>query len=87
MSWSVNAKGTAAEVEVELDRQFELPLAERTGLSDEGEKETVRYVRALIRQCVRTFDPQKAITVSAYGHMGGSSGQTDAYQNVNVSIS
>lgn len=89
MSWSVSAKGTVADVEADLDRQFSYPLAEPpAGLSDEGERETVRRFRETIAQCLETFDPKKLVSVSANGHMSFDNWdtKTGASQTVNVSI-
>jgi hypothetical protein len=89
MSWSVNAKGTPDEVQAELTRQFSSPLAEPpAGLSDEGERETVRRVAATISQCLETFDQTKTVSVSANGHMAFDAWDTKAgaVQTVSVSI-
>ncbi len=89
MSWSVSASGKIADVKVELERQFLWPLADKpAGLSDEGERETVRRVRDTITQCLETFDPERPVSVSANGHMGFENWDTKAgaYQNVSVSI-
>ena len=89
MSWSVNASGKPSDVKAELDTQFAHPLADApAGLSDEGERETVRRIRETITQCLETFDPEKAVAVSAYGHMGFASWDTKAgaYQEVSLTI-
>lgn len=92
MSWSVNAKGSPAEVKAELARQFAYPLAEGvSGLADEGERETVRRVSDLLSQCLDTFDPEQTINpvvVSANGHMGWSdyTAKKGAYQAVTLEI-
>jgi len=89
MSWSVNASGTVAEARGQLSEQFKAPLAEKpAGLSDEGERETVRMTQETIDQCLSTFGPEKKVVVSAYGHMGFSDWSTKegAYQEVTVSI-
>lgn len=92
MSWSVSAIGKVVDVQKELKRQFAYPLGcfgeGNTGLADDGEKETVRQVAAMIEQCLGTFDPEKSVSVSAYGHMGFShwNTKTGAFQNVNVAI-
>jgi 1-aminocyclopropane-1-carboxylate deaminase/D-cysteine desulfhydrase-like pyridoxal-dependent ACC family enzyme len=70
MSWSVTASGKIAEVKAELDRQFQFPLAKPpAGLSDEGERQTVRLISEMIAQCLDTFDPDKTVAVTANGHM------------------
>jgi hypothetical protein len=89
MSWSVSASGKIADVKVELDRQFQYPLAPGpAGLSDEGERETVRRVSETITQILETFGPDKTVVVTANGHMGFANWDTKegAYQEVNVSI-
>lgn len=90
MSWSVSATGKPAEVKAELHRQLASgPLAEKpAGLSDDGERETVRRIGETISQCVETFDPDKGVSVSANGHMGFQNYDTKAgaYQNVSLSI-
>ena len=89
MSWSVSATGKIGEVRENLKKQFAYPLAEApAGLADEGEKETVRKVSAMIDQCLGTFDPERKVVVSAFGHMGFSNWDTKAgpYQDVTVSI-
>lgn len=89
MSWSVSAKGIPAEVQAELTRQFSYPLADApAGLSDEGERETVRRIADTISQCLGTFDPAKTVAVSANGHMGFDSWdtKTGTVQTVAVSI-
>jgi hypothetical protein len=89
MSWSVSASGKPAQVKAELDRQFSYPLAEGSyGLADAGERETVRRVSETITQCLETFGEEKSVSVSAYGHMGWDSYDTNAgaYQQVTVSI-
>ena len=89
MSWSVSASGKITDVLAELDRQFAHPLAEApAGIPDEGEKETVRQVAAMIKQCLGTFDPGRSVNVSACGHMGFSDwdAKAHAFQNVQVSI-
>ncbi len=88
MSWSVSAKGTIAEVTVELDRQFAYPLADApAGLTDEGERETVQRVRETISQCLETFDPEKTVAVSANGHMGFDNWDTKTGVSQTVSVS
>ena len=89
MSWSVSASGTPAEVRGQLSQQFKWPLAEKpAGLSDDGERETVRLLSEMIEQCLSTFGPERKVSVSASGHMGFSDWDTkaDGYQSVNLSI-
>ena len=89
MSWSVNATGKPAKVKEELDRQFLGPLADKpAGLSDDGERETVRRISATINQILETFDPERSLSVSANGHMGFENYATKAgaYQNVGLTI-
>ncbi len=89
LSWSVNATGTIAEVKARLEAGFGAPLAGKpAGLSDDGERETVRRVRDTIFQCLETFAPEKTVEVSAYGHMGFANWDTreGAYQEVTLSI-
>jgi hypothetical protein len=89
MSWSVSAKGPIAEVKTEIERQFEFPLAQPpAGLTDEGERDTVRLIRDMISQCLGTFATEKIVSVSANGHMGFDSWdkKTGASQTVSVSI-
>jgi hypothetical protein len=89
MSWSVSAKGTPAEAQAELTRQFSYPLAAPpAGLSDEGERETVRRVADTISQCLGTFDPAKTVYVAANGHISSDTWDTKAgaVQTVHVSI-
>lgn len=90
MSWSVSASGNVSEVRGSLNEQFKGPLAEKpAGLSDDGERRTVEMLRDSIEQCLSTFDPANAVTVSAYGHMGFSDWTTKAgaHQSVSVTIS
>jgi hypothetical protein len=88
MSWSVNARGKIADVKVELDRQFQNPLAKAPAGFDDGERETVRRVSETIAQCLETFDPERPVWVHAHGHMGFDNLDTraGAYQEVSVSI-
>jgi hypothetical protein len=89
MSWSVGAQGKPEEVKAKLADDFSYPLADGSaGLDDASEKETVRLVKAMIEQCLGTFDPTKAVTVSASGHMGFDNWDTKAgaYQEVSLSI-
>lgn len=89
MSWGVHAKGKPAEVKAELDRLFLAPLAAApAGLSDEGERETVRRISETITQCLGTFDPEKTVSVDASGHIGFGNWDTKAgaYQEVNLKI-
>jgi hypothetical protein len=89
MSWSVSAFGTPAEVRGYLSEQFKGPLAEKpAGLSDDGERETVKLTHELIEQVLSTFSPDHKLTVSANGHMGFDhwDTKTGAYQSVNMTI-
>lgn len=89
MSWSVSASGKPEEVKSALTSQFAAPLdVAPRGLSDEGEKETVRRVCEIIIQCLGTFGPDRNVSVSANGHMGYEDWDTKsgAYQVVNVTI-
>ncbi len=89
MSWSASATGTPSEVQAELDRQLAWTLAEGTaGLTDAGEKETVRLTAVLIHQCLETFAPDTQVIVTASGHMGFQNWDTKAgaYQNMSLSI-
>ncbi len=89
MSWSVNAAGKIEDVQAELEKQFSYPLADgNAGLADEGEKETVRLVAGMIKQCLGTFSQDRTVSVSAFGHMGFTKWETKegGYQNVNVAI-
>jgi hypothetical protein len=89
MSWSVSASGSPAEAKEQLLKQFEYPLADgKAGLADDGEKETVRKVSALIDQCLDTFGPRKSVTVTASGHMGFDDwdSKEGAHQYVSISI-
>lgn len=90
MSWSVSGSGTPAEVRGQLSEQFKGPLAEKpAGLADDGERETVQRIHETIEQVLTTFDPERKLSVSAYGHMGFSDWDTKAgaFQNVNLIIS
>lgn len=87
MSWSVNAKGTPEEARKQLDVGFAYPLADSPqGLSDEGERETVRRVRETIDQCLETFAPEKVVIVSAFGHVGFDDFDTKSGRTQNVSV-
>ena len=73
-----------------LEQDFSYPLADPpAGITDEGERETVRLAKALVMQCVSTFSPEKVVKVSASGHMGYDDWETKAgpVQTVNISIS
>ena len=69
MSWSVSASGKPQDVMGEIHRQLWAgPLADKpAGLSDDGERETVRQVSGTINQCLETFDPERNVLVSANG--------------------
>lgn len=89
MSWSVSASGTPAEVRGQLSEQFKGPLAEKpAGLSDDGERDTVQKVHELLEQVTTTYDQEKHLSVSAFGHMGFADWESKAgaYQNVSISI-
>lgn len=89
MSWSASATGTPAEVRGLLSGQFKCPLADKpSGLSDDGERETVKRVHETIEQVLATFGPEKKVSVSANGHMGFENWDTKAgaYQNVSLTI-
>lgn len=89
MSWSVSASGTSAEARGQLSQQFKGPLAEApSGLSDDGERETVQQVSDLLEQILATFDPNKRVTITASGHMGFSDWDKKAgcYQSVNITV-
>jgi hypothetical protein len=89
MSWSVSAFGKPAEVKEHLEKRFAYPLADGTaGLPDAGEKETVRLIKEMINQCLDTFDPEKTVKVTAYGHMAHQNWETKegACQSVYLTI-
>jgi hypothetical protein len=89
MSWSATAKGTPSEVKKQLDQAFSGPLADApAGLDDKEERETVFRIHETISQILRTFDPEKVVAVSAYGHMGYADydSKKGKYQNVNLTI-
>lgn len=89
MSWSVNATGTPSEVRGQLSEQFKGPLAEKpAGLSDDGERETVKRVHEMIEQILATVGPESNMSVSARGHIGFSDWdkKTGAYQSVNLTV-
>jgi hypothetical protein len=89
MSWSVSASGKPREVRGQLSEQFKGPLAEKpAGLSDDGERQTVRQVADLLEQITTTFDPEGKLNVSASGHMGFADWEkkTGCYQSVNISV-
>ena len=89
MSWSVNAQGKPVEVKKYLEEQFSLPLAEKPlGLSDDGERETVKRVSETIYQCLDTFGPDVNVSVSANGYISFDDydKRTNPQQYVNVAI-
>jgi hypothetical protein len=91
MSWSVSATGTPAEVRGQLSEQFKGPLAEKpAGLSDDGERETVRRIHETIEQVLTTFGPDQKVSVSASGHMGfadwNSKNVAGGYQTASLTI-
>jgi len=88
MSWSVSAAGKPAEVKEMLAGQFKWPLDEVNGVSDPGERETVRRIQGTIDQILDTFHPDQNVQVIACGHMGYLDWDTKdgAYQNVSLSV-
>jgi hypothetical protein len=89
MSWSVSGSGIPAEVRGQLSEQFKGPLAEKpAGLSDDGERETVKLVHELAEQILSTFAEDKSVSISAVGHMGFSDWdkKTGAYQSVSFVV-
>jgi hypothetical protein len=89
MSWSVSASGKPSEVRGHLSKEFKGPLAEKpAGLSDDGERQSVRQVADLLEQITTTFDPEGQLTVSAVGHMGFADWdkKTGCYQSVNITV-
>ena len=89
MSWSVSGSGTPAEVRGQLSEQFKYPLADKpSGLSDDGERETVKQVADLCEQILATFDPNNQVAISANGHMGFADWdkKTGCYQSVNLTV-
>lgn len=87
MSWSVTvvAKNNA-DAKLKLAKAFSIPLADApAGLENDGERETVKQIAAVIDQCLGTFDPLKAVAVSASGHLSRDA-KGGAYQEVNLSI-
>lgn len=89
MSWSVNGSGTPAEVRGQLSEQFKYPLAEiPSGLSDDGERQTVQQVFDLLEQILTTFSPENQLAISANGHMGFADWATKAgcYQSVSIAV-
>ena len=89
MSWSVNGSGTPAEVRGQLSEQFKGPLAEKpAGLSDDGERETVKLVHELAEQILSTFGESRTVSISASGHMGFGDWEkkTGGYQSVTLTV-
>jgi hypothetical protein len=89
MSWSVSATGTPAEVRGQLSEQFKAPLREKpSGLSDDGERETVQRIHETIEQILATFGPENKVSVSANGHAGFADWdkKTGGYQSVNLAV-
>ena len=90
MSWGVIASGKPAEVKAALDEQFKFPLADKpTGLSHDGERETVLRIREAIRQILDTCGPETAVNVAAHGHIVFPDWESRAatYQEVSLNIS
>lgn len=89
MSWSINASGKVDDVVESIVEQFAMPLAEPpAGLTDEGERETVKMVSDLVDQCLGTFGKDRLVRVSASGHLGYNDWEKkdSAYQEVRVEI-
>ena len=89
MSWSISASGKVDDVVELIAGQFAAPLAEPPGgLTDEGERETVKMVSDLVDQCLGTFGKDRLVRVSANGHMGYNDWEKKdgAYQEVRVEI-
>lgn len=89
MSWSVNAGGKPSEVRGQLAEQFKGPLAEKpAGLSDDGERQTVKQVADLLDQVSTTFDPEGQLSISANGHIAFADWdkKTGGYQSVNITV-
>ena len=89
MSWSINASGEVDDVVESIAEQFAAPLAEPpAGLTDEGERETVKMVSDLVDQCLGTFAADRLVKVSANGHLGYNDWEkkAGAYQEVRVEI-
>jgi hypothetical protein len=90
MSWSVSASGTPDDVMTEIHRQLKAgPLAHKpAGLSDDGERETVRHISETINQCLETFDPEQSVSVAAHGNIAfdNSHSKTGARQTVALTI-
>lgn len=81
MSWSVSSSGTPDLVSEKLAEDFAYPLAQPpAGISDDGERETVRLVKGLIDQVLGTFGEDQNVMVVASGHMA------NRYQFVNLKI-
>jgi hypothetical protein len=96
MSWGIQVVATNnADAKLKLAKAFSGPVTATAsagpladppaGLEDDGERETVRQVAALIDQCLATFDPAKPVLVNANGHLGRDP-KGGAYQWVNLSI-
>jgi len=93
--WNVNVAGSIPDVRVKLDKAFRGPasadgpagpLAARpAGLTNDGERETVRLVAGVIDQCLATFDPALPVVVEANGSLGRNV-KGGAFQQVNLSI-
>ena len=89
MSWSVSASGNPEEVKTELARQFAGPLAEKpAGITDDGERETIKRISETIAQILETFAPERTVKVVAYGSMAFDNWdtKTGARQTVNLSV-
>jgi hypothetical protein len=93
MSWSVKEVGNIADLKLKLAKAFSGPGLDPlgplsdppAGLTDDGERETVRLVAGTIDQCLSTFDPLKVVAVTASGYLGRDQ-KGGAYQSVNLSI-
>jgi nucleoid DNA-binding protein len=89
MSWSVNAKGRVSEVKVELLKEFIYPLAAPPGgLTDEGERETVKLISEMLQQCLNSMDEGRQVQIIASGHFSCDNQETraGAYQSIEIKI-
>jgi hypothetical protein len=89
MSWSVNVKGVVSDVKIELVKEFVYPLAAPPGgLTDDGERETVRLISEMLQQALNTFDEGRQVQVVASGHFGCDNYETKAgaFQSFSISV-